>query len=178
MQNPFVRLGKYQADQNDPQENRATETLAACLVFSEKLRREFLNFLFDNNPPFNIGDAEAYEVSTQQPTDDGSWVDLLIEKECEVSIVVEVKVKAKESGDQIRKYWNWLNRTRKGNANYVLTWSKILIRHLRSRSSMASSATPGRNCIFTYPRSGRTNPKPRMRVLSSTCATSWRWREL
>jgi hypothetical protein len=124
MQKPFVRLGKYQPDQDDPQENRATETLAACLVFSEKLRREFLDFLFDNNPSFDTADVSAYEVSTQQPTDDGEWVDLLIEKESEVSIVVEVKVKADECGDQIRKYWDWLDRTKKGNANYVFSLVK------------------------------------------------------
>src|SRR6267378_5580676 len=124
MQNPFLRLGKYQADLSDPQENRATETLAACLVFSEKLRREFLNFLFAKSSPFDATDAAAYDVSTQQPTGDGNWVDLLIEKEGEVSIVVEVKVKDKERGDQIQKYWEWLHRTRKGNHHYVFNLVK------------------------------------------------------
>jgi hypothetical protein len=42
MQNPFVRLRKYIPNVADPLENRATETLAACLVFSEQARRDFL----------------------------------------------------------------------------------------------------------------------------------------
>jgi hypothetical protein len=124
MQNPFVQLRKYSEGLNDPQENRATETLAACLVFSLEVRREFLNFLFDGNRHFEIEDAAAYTVSTQQQTADGSWVDLLIEKESEESIVVELKVKAKEDGAQIRKYAEWLKSTRKGNHHYVFNLVK------------------------------------------------------
>ena len=66
MQNPFIRLKKYEKDVCDPQENRTTETLAACLVFSVEMRREFLNFLFPERPDFTIADAATYEVSTQR----------------------------------------------------------------------------------------------------------------
>ena len=119
MQNPFIRLKKYEKDVCDPQENRTTETLAACLVFSVEMRREFLNFLFPERPDFTIADAEAYEVSTQQQTTDGSWVDLFIERENEESVVVEVKVKAKEYGPQIKKYVGWLNDEKKNNRRFV-----------------------------------------------------------
>lgn len=124
MQNPFVQLRKYTEGLSDPKENRATETLAACLVFSLEARREFLNFLFAGRRHFEIGDMSAYTVSTQQQTADGSWVDLLIEKEDEESIVVEVKVKAKEDGAQIEKYADWLKTTRKGNCHYVFNLVK------------------------------------------------------
>ncbi|MBI5383456.1 MAG: PD-(D/E)XK nuclease family protein [Verrucomicrobia bacterium] len=123
MQNPFVQLRKYQQGLSDPQENRATETLAACLVFSAEARREFLIFLFGGKRRFEIGDMAAYVVSTQQQTADGSWVDLLIEKDGEENIVVEVKVKDEERGDQIQKYRDWLEKTKKGN-HYVFNLVK------------------------------------------------------
>ena len=48
-----------------------------------------------------------------------SCVDLLIEKENEVGIVVEVKVGADEDGLQIAKYVEWLKNTRTGKHQYV-----------------------------------------------------------
>jgi hypothetical protein len=114
MQNPFARLTKYR---QEDQENRTTECLAACLVFSEAMRREFLRFLFGENlsAPFDAVDAASFSVSTQEQTANGLWVDLLIEKEGEWSIVIEVKVKAPEKGEQIKAYWEWLNQTRQGS---------------------------------------------------------------
>lgn len=126
MQNPFIQLGKYKQgwSDSDPQENRATETLAALLVFSVHARQEFLEFLFNGSRRPNTIDATAYEVSTQQQTDDGSWVDLLIENEGKESIVVESKVRAHEDGSQIEKYAEWLKNTRKGTCHYVFSLVK------------------------------------------------------
>jgi hypothetical protein len=114
MQNPFIQLSKYRAAGNDPQENRATEALAACLVLSEEMRREFLLFLFGETLPPFIQDVSNCEVSTQQQTSKGQWVDLLIEQEGEWSLVVEVKVKASEDGLQVESYLKWLRETRAG----------------------------------------------------------------
>jgi hypothetical protein len=119
MQNPFIQLRKYPEGLSNPKENRATETLAACLVFSLEVRREFLNFLFDGERRFENKDMLDYAVSTQQQTADGDWVDLLIEKEGEESIVVEVKVEDGEDGEQIESYVKWLKSTKKGTHQYV-----------------------------------------------------------
>ncbi len=112
MQNPFIQLKKYEGGLCEAKENRATERLAACLILSVEIRREFLNFLFKGERCFDTINALAYEVSTQQRTTDGDWVDLLIEKENEESIVVEVKVGCCEDSDQIRKYVKWLKTTK------------------------------------------------------------------
>jgi len=52
MNNPFSRLKHYRVNATDPQtrateqqENHATECLAACLVFSSKIREAFLEYL-------------------------------------------------------------------------------------------------------------------------------------
>ena len=76
MQNPFVRFKRYRRDATHPLENHATETLAACLVFSENIRREFIQFLFDGKMPFT--DWPRFEVVTQQQTPYGI-VDLFLE---------------------------------------------------------------------------------------------------
>src|SRR6266478_1423611 len=112
MQNPFVRLRKYTPDVSDPSENRATETLAACLVFSEQFRRMFLRFLFNAKPPCDSMNAAACEVSTQHTTTRGQRVDLLMEQESEWCLVVEVKVRAGEDGAQIKEYRDWLDETK------------------------------------------------------------------
>lgn len=117
MQNPFLRLKHYRTDQkeNDPKENHATEALAACLVFSTRLRAEFLSFLFAGERQFAPEEAEKYAVLTQIQTDLGGWVDLLIEHAGICSIVVEVKVNAPEDGNQIKAYRDWLDKTRTGD---------------------------------------------------------------
>lgn len=120
MQNPFVRLRKYRCDRIDPfeDENRATETLAACLVFSQQFRSEFLRFLFQGKPRCEsmiVGDCEIF---TQLNTTLGQRVDLFLEREGEWAIVVEVKVKAPEDGQQIKQYTQWLDEIPE-RKNYV-----------------------------------------------------------
>jgi hypothetical protein len=110
MQNPFLRLKHYAP----PSENHATETLAACLSLSDNLKREFILFLFDGKPPFDRAEAETFEVATQQQLGAYGIVDLLFEISGIRNIVVEVKVDAKEDGAQIRKYRDWLDKTRSG----------------------------------------------------------------
>src|SRR2546425_2847233 len=96
VQNPFIQLRKYTPDVSDPSENRATETLAACLVFSEYFRRSFLQFLFSGNLPCNSMNAANCDVFTQRITTSGQKVDLLMEQQGDWGIVVEVKVRAPE----------------------------------------------------------------------------------
>jgi hypothetical protein len=116
VQNAFIQLQKYIANGNDPQENRATEALAACLTFSVPLRRLFMEFLFGRELPGD--DKGSFDIWTQVPTDDKYWIDLLIEQPGILNIAAEVKVKQKEDGEQIRKYSKWLQKTKKGN-NYI-----------------------------------------------------------
>src|SRR5207244_7548631 len=119
MQNPFVRLKNYRRDVTDPLENHATETLAACLSFSENIKREFIRFLFDGKKtPFT--DWPTFEVLTQQPSPYGI-VDLLLEAPEAFNIVVEVKVNAPQDdrhGRQIRHYREWLDDAKRGT-NFV-----------------------------------------------------------
>jgi hypothetical protein len=124
MQNRFIQLTKYKIHLSDPQENRATEALAACLTFSPTLKREFLHFLFPERRSFDAPEGAEYEISTQQPTADGGWVDLLLEKHGAEAIVVEVKVRAGEDEAQIRKYRNWLEQEKKGMDHYVFNLVK------------------------------------------------------
>ena len=120
--NPFLRFKHYRTDQksNDARENHATESLAACLVFSDVIRAEFLNFLFENEIHFTPEKASAFLVSTQAETSRGKWVDLLLEEPDECAIVVEVKVRAPEDGIQIKEYVQWLSSTKKGE-HYVFS---------------------------------------------------------
>jgi hypothetical protein len=71
MNNPFSRLKHYTVSGTDPQaraieqqENHATECLAACLVWSSRLRNEFIRFLLNGERTgFTAADTE---VATQQ----------------------------------------------------------------------------------------------------------------
>jgi hypothetical protein len=123
MENPFLSLKHYRRDAIDPKENHATEILAACLSLSDNLKQEFVLFLFDGNPPFDRAQAEAFEVATQQQLGGYGIVDLLLEVSGIRSIVVEVKVDAKEDGAQIKKYRNWLEKTKSGE-KYVFSLVK------------------------------------------------------
>lgn len=69
-QNPFPRLKHYRPGTIAPQENHATESLAACLVLSQEFRRWFLSFLLgaDNSDRKFTDD---YTVVTQERTDFG-----------------------------------------------------------------------------------------------------------
>ena len=114
MNNPFWRLKHYLVDQNDPKENHATECLAACLVFSEKIRKEFIRCLYSKSKcpldkPSQI--RSQIEVITQERTDAGR-VDLLIRKSGDYVLVVEVKVGDQEDERhrrQLENYQKWLN---------------------------------------------------------------------
>ena len=94
MNNPFSRLKHFIPDENDSQENHATECLAACLVFSSRLRREFIDFLLGGKEKVEVGDESKIEVETQRPIEQGGYIDLVLESPEKFTVVVEVKVKA------------------------------------------------------------------------------------
>ena len=121
MQNPFLRLKHYRVDPTSPdlKENHATEVLATALVLSGAIRAEFLSFLFERERAFTADEAESWSVETQVPTDDGDWVDLLIEEPGVCSVVVEVKVGAAEDGYQVKRYVDWLEREKGSNSRHV-----------------------------------------------------------
>jgi hypothetical protein len=111
MNNPFLRLKHFTADENDPQENHATECLAACLVFSTRIRRAFVDFLLGEQVHPQI-DASRVEADTQEHID-GGYMDLLLVQPGRFIAVVEVKVKSPEDcahhREQLEKYRKWLD---------------------------------------------------------------------
>lgn len=128
MQNPFRRLKHYRPDDIDPKENHATEALAACLVFSEAFRGEFIRFLFTGagRPVPNAFSAPAQvEILTQHSTDESGTIDLLL-RAGECALVVEIKVNAPEKSDhhrsQLEKYHGWLQ------TNFREGWMFTLVR--------------------------------------------------
>src|SRR4051794_10463407 len=120
MQNPFLRFKHYQRSVIHPYENHATETLAATLLLSPNIKREFLRFLFEGQPPFEDIVAESFDVSTQGQIGAYGIVDLLLELPGRHTIVVEEKVNAPEDATQIRTYRKWLDKTKQG-ATYVFS---------------------------------------------------------
>jgi hypothetical protein len=111
MNNPFSRLKHYVASEIDPQENHATECLAACLVFSPKVRSAFIAFLAgDEAQHFKSPDPD---VETQCLTETGEYVDLVLRRQGEFVIAVEIKVRSPENCDhhrnQLRAYRKWLD---------------------------------------------------------------------
>ena len=127
MNNPFSRLKRFLPDKNDPQENHATECLAACLVFSPRIRASFIRFLFGlvQQLPFELGQESKAEVLTQLTIEDG-WIDLVLRQERDFAIAVEVKVSAPENcfhRDQLAKYRKWLNKENQ-NHGYLFTLVK------------------------------------------------------
>jgi hypothetical protein len=121
VQNPFVRFKRYRVNAAHPVENHATESLAACLAFSENIRREFVRFLFRDKTPFD--DGVAFDVLTQQQLGSYGIIDLILESPGRVNIVIEVKVRAKEDGSQVREYRNWLEETKTGK-KFIFTLVK------------------------------------------------------
>jgi hypothetical protein len=115
MNNPFLRLKRYSVDGNteaEAKENYATESLAACLVFSQALRKEFVRFLFGNKIPDELGPLENCEidVTTQENLGEFGCADLLL-KSPGFTTIIEVKVSEKEDqrhAEQLRNYWTWL----------------------------------------------------------------------
>lgn len=118
MQNPFQRLKHFRVEANDPKENHATETLAACLVFSLPFRQAFLEFLFKGSLPNEINDASQVVVETQFSTEGFGNIDLLMHTgegpAKGFAVVVEVKVGSKEDKAQLDKYRDWLERKYRG----------------------------------------------------------------
>jgi hypothetical protein len=113
MNNPFSRLKHFTPDEIDPQENHATECLAACLVFSLRIREEFIKFLFRfDEKPFETGGPSEIEIVTQEWIGDGGYVDLVLRKPNVFTIAIEVKVKSPENCDhhrnQLKNYGTWL----------------------------------------------------------------------
>ncbi len=54
MNNPFSRLKHYLPIEHDSQENHATECLAVCLVFSERMKKSFIQFLAGNDVKLGV----------------------------------------------------------------------------------------------------------------------------
>lgn len=107
MQNPFTQLKYYKPDLNNPKENHATECLAACLQFSDEIRASFVAFLFagmKTKPP----STEEMTVQTQQMAGDLGIPDLVLEEEGVCRIAIEVKVEARLTKEQAKKYGKWL----------------------------------------------------------------------
>jgi hypothetical protein len=136
VQNRFLRFKRYRTDQSlvDARENHATEVLAACLTFSPSLRADFLNFYLGPQYSWTVEEASRFSVTTQEPTANGGWVDLLLQEEERWCLVVEVKVDAPESGSQIAAYRQWLD----GRAERKNTFVVSLVRVPDSRFSIQS----------------------------------------
>ncbi len=125
MNNPFSRLKHFTSDEeNDSQENHATECLAACLVFSSKIRGAFIHFLFGGEPKIEIGDTSKVEVVTQLFIESGGYIDLVLNEVGKFNVAVEVKVRSPEDcshhREQLEKYREWLDNENKSNA-YLFT---------------------------------------------------------
>jgi hypothetical protein len=110
MNNPFSRLKHHGVRENNPQENHATESLAACLVFSESLRRIFIQFLFREQPDSMPDDLSGVEIETQQWEQGVGYFDLVLKRPNVFTIIVEVKVEAAEDDGQLKKYRSWLDK--------------------------------------------------------------------
>src|SRR5260221_13041492 len=114
MNNPFSRLKHFvrTEDGNDSQENHATECLAACLVFSPKIRSAFVQVLCGEEVKIKVADESKIEVITQQ-TIEGGYMDLILEQQGAFTVVLEVKVKAPENcqhhRNQLTAYRKWLD---------------------------------------------------------------------
>jgi hypothetical protein len=115
MNNPFSRLKHYLPDKIDPQENHATECLAACLVFSLQIRIEFIKFL---SGEIKIDAASEVEVVTQQTVDGGGYIDLVLQQPGKFVVAIEVKVKSAENcshhRQQLQNYKRWLGKESNG----------------------------------------------------------------
>jgi hypothetical protein len=121
MNNPFSRLKHYLSDKIDPQENHATECLAACLVFSSTIRHAFIKFLSDK---IQIDASSEIEVVTQQTIDSGGYIDLLLQQQDKFVVGIEVKVKSPENCPhhckQLQNYRKWLDNKNESN-RYLFT---------------------------------------------------------
>lgn len=112
VQNPFQCLKRFRPIEKDPLEDHATESLAACLVFSENYRAKFLEFLFGGKSliPAALSAVIQVEVLTQHVIECGR-LDLLLQVGTNFGVVVEVKVGADQKKSQLHKHEDWLQRT-------------------------------------------------------------------
>jgi len=129
MNNPFSRLKHYtviatdsQARAIEQQENHATECLAACLVFSSKIRNEFIRFLL--NEAVKADDSRDLDVVTQE-TIRGGYIDLVLRQTKNFVIALEVKVRSPENCDhhrnQLLRYKEWLNQQTEEPHRFLFT---------------------------------------------------------
>jgi hypothetical protein len=129
MNNPFSRLKHYTISATDPeartieqQENHATECLAACLVFSSRIRNEFIRFLL--NEAVKADDSRALDVVTQE-TIRGGYIDLVLRQTKNFVIALEVKVRSPENCDhhrnQLLRYTEWLNQQTEEPHRFLFT---------------------------------------------------------
>ena len=142
MNNPFSRLKHYSQDIIDPQENHATECLAACLVFSPTIRRSFIGFLSDK---IQMDLSTEIEVDTQQ-TIEGGFIDLILQQQDHFLMAVEVKIKSPENCEhhckQLKTYRTWLdNKIR--SKGYLFTL-------VRSRDKTFNPQKHGANGRYTW----------------------------
>lgn len=140
MNNPFSRLKHYLPGEIDSQENHATECLAACLVFSSKIRGAFIQFLF--NEKINTPNSAEIEVITQHWIEGGGYIDLVMRQESGLVVVVEIKVKASEDErhiQQIKAYKKWVWDEAKSDG-YLFT----LVRKADAGFSAAQYGATGR----------------------------------
>ncbi len=142
MSNPFSRLKHYSQDIIDPQENHATECLAACLVFSPNIRQSFIKFLSDK---IQIDPSAEIEVDTQK-TIEGGFIDMLLQQQDKFLVAVEVKIKSPENcdhhRDQLKTYRNWLDAKNKSQG-YLFTL-------VRSRDKAFNPQNYGANRRLTW----------------------------
>lgn len=112
MQNPFQCLKRFRPVEKNPLEDHATESLAACLVFSQNYLAKFLVFLFREEKliPLALRDISQVQVITQHVVECGR-LDLLLQAGSDFGVVVEVKVGAAQDASQLKKYEDWLQRT-------------------------------------------------------------------
>ena len=123
MINPFSRLKHYLPDAIDPQENHATECLAACMVFSERIRASFIEFLSGGELKLVVDAPSEVEVVTQQSTESGGFIDLVLHQDGKLIVAVEVKVKCLEDDrhrSQLRNYRKWVD-DHTGTKGYLFT---------------------------------------------------------
>lgn len=131
MNNPFSRLKHYMRSEIDPQENHATECLAACLVFSSKLRDAFIQFLLNAERGKDFGSTDS-EVLTQERIEGGpiesveqGYIDLVLRQPGTFVIAVEVKVRSPENckhhQNQLLRYKAWLDEQTKEPRRFLFT---------------------------------------------------------
>ena len=125
MNNPFSRLKHYtvseidlQARAIEQQENHATECLAACLVFSSKIRKKFTRFLLNGGA--KSVDRGEIDVVTQEAIK-GGYIDLVLRQPKNFVIAVEVKVKSREDGAQLLRYKAWLDKQTEEPHRFLFT---------------------------------------------------------